>query len=477
MYLMIENPGEAQPEAFTLLGASTSRNSGNNRIIGKFGTGNKNSIATLLRHNVFPTAMCGTRRMDFNFVEQDMEGSKFRRVIVKYNGKRSQELGFVVEHGEIDWDKPEMALREFVSNAIDRAIVVGERIFAEKHPDESIEEYRKTAKDYEKILVSKVDAIRGKSGTTRVFIPMNDTIENFISNFNKWFLHFSDPLSLNKKVLEKTNRNFTGNTAVIYRKGVFVREVIMPNNPSLFDYNIDDLPIDDCRKVDDWIVKDAAAKALAASDQPTLSKFFISLLNGKVYWEHGFDSYSMNSEINDKQKTNWQDAFKTIKNGVACRRANPVNQIIEKKGYQVVEASEGVYESLHRHGVMTPEKIVSNHESMGTIISETRAEAVVLRDKIWDLVCSFKMNDGKQKPDVKCFKKAVSANNILYGYTDKDVIFLNEDHVSLPPNRHILTTVLEEIDHYVTGATDCSKDFQQWLLDLCASMMEKTLQF
>ena len=59
-YLKIENPGVADSRAFTLLGASTSRNSDNNKTIGKFGSGNKHGVADLLRHGLSTTIFGGS---------------------------------------------------------------------------------------------------------------------------------------------------------------------------------------------------------------------------------------------------------------------------------------------------------------------------------------------------------------------------------------------------------------------------------
>jgi hypothetical protein len=58
---------------------------------------------------------------------------------VKYSGKEgdtsrsaTEDLGFVLEYGATDWATVELALREFVSNAIDRAIQEGEEEFLRK---------------------------------------------------------------------------------------------------------------------------------------------------------------------------------------------------------------------------------------------------------------------------------------------------------------------------------------------------------
>ena len=39
---------------------------------------------------------------------------------VAYNRSSTEDLGFVLDYGKQDWDEVALALREFVSNAIDR---------------------------------------------------------------------------------------------------------------------------------------------------------------------------------------------------------------------------------------------------------------------------------------------------------------------------------------------------------------------
>ena len=71
----------------------------------------------------------------------------------------------------------------------------------------------------------------------------------FYNNLGKWFLHFSEPESLDKAILPKKNRNLGDRkAAVIYRRGVRVREFESTDTESLFDYNLNDLTIDESRK-------------------------------------------------------------------------------------------------------------------------------------------------------------------------------------------------------------------------------------
>jgi hypothetical protein len=55
------------------------------------------------------------------------------------------------------------------------------------------------------------------------------------------------------------------------------------------------------------------------------------------------------------------------------------------------------------------------------------------------------------------------------GYTDMKAIYLSELAVTN------LSTILEEVVHYCTGARDISKDFQDKVVSIAAHLMELVL--
>ena len=169
----------------------------------------------------------------------DSQASKeFGRVVVKYGGtdpmtgasrSSTEDLGFVLDYGKQDWNEVALALREFVSNAIDRSI-------REKGDWSGV-----------KIEIVEESQVRAKKDHTRVFLPLNAEVLEFYNNLGKWFLHFSEPESLSKAILPKKNRNLGDRkAAVIYRRGVRVREFESSDTrKALFDYNLNDLTIDE----------------------------------------------------------------------------------------------------------------------------------------------------------------------------------------------------------------------------------------
>ncbi len=479
-YLKIENIGVCPPEGFTVLGVSLADTSDREGVIGQFGSGNKHGVAVCLRNDIAPVVFCGTLKLEFFTKPQtvaDAQASKeFARVCVKYGGSdpvtganrsSTEDLGFVLDYGKQDWNEVALALREFVSNAIDRSI--------REHGD------------WRSVKIEIVDdkQVRAKRDHTRVFIPLTPDVLRFFNDLNKWFLHFSEPESLNKAILPKTNRNIGDRkAAVIYRRGVRVREFQSSDTESLFDYNLNDLTIDEARKASDWDVRHHCGRALANADKHVLAILFDHLLNSdKPAWEFGFDTYSLEPCYGDKdedvqrQRQNWQEAFVQVAGDIAVLSGEETVKQLEGKGYKPVKAPEGIVRAAAQYGVNTPAKVLSADELCGRLITDATDSAQAAVDFVWNVIERHGLDNGKEKPPVYCFTSILDAGVMLNGYYRDGKVYINAD---LAPagvavvgrlSNRLLKVALEEVAHFVTGATDNSRDFQDYLLELAVKVM------
>jgi hypothetical protein len=518
-YLMIQNPGVAPEEAFTLLGASTKRDSENGATIGKFGTGNKHGVAVLLRNNLLPVVFAGNLKLEFGTRQQPVnDGIKntvFNRVVVKFGGKdragisrsATEDLGFVLEHGSADWLSVDLALREFVSNSLDRAVEEGEVLFVKNYVAarslefqqgaatkgswenrevaEALKEYRKTATDFKTVEVAVVNdsQVRAKAGHTRIFVPLTTEVLDFFNNLGKWFLHFSEPESLNKTILPKSNRNLGDRqTAVIYRRGVRVREFESSDTPSLYDYNLENLKLDESRRVDDWYVQHEAAAAFAAADVDTVARLWQSFLDGQKYWEHSFQGYGLETGVHlEEQKAVWNQAFEQVAGENAVISTSEGGQMAARKGFKVVTAPQAFVQAAEKHGLRTPAKVLSDDEKAGRTIFDATPDAEAAVEFAWHLVKKYGVTNGKNKPVVKTFRKIMDAGSQTLGFYKDGVVYINQDIAadgSLSLGWHslsqqLLVTSFEEVTHHVTGATDNSRDFQDFLLNLVVYMAKE----
>jgi hypothetical protein len=485
-FLMIENPGSAPSEAFTLLGATTKRD--NSKYIGTFGSGNKHGIAVLLRHRVSPQVFSGNLKMEFTTkpvsLDDGIDQTDFARVVVKYGGKdeegvnrsSTEDLGFVLEYGASDWLGVDLALREFVSNAIDHAI---------KH-NEHTEADVKTP--WEGVLVEVVDEkrVRAKKGVTRVFVPLTDDVMTFYRNLGKWFLHFSEPHLIGQTILPKGGRNLVEdcNQAVIYRRGVRVREFTSGGGiPSLFDYNLEDLKLDESRQVDDWAVKNAAASAIRDAEQLELVELFNSFTSTDSVWEHTFDTYGLRTnswnetnEQTEARQEKWKGAIQTAIGDdavVVSKDDQSDDNRITRKGFKTVAVPSEYAQVADQYGLRTASKVLSQDERLDREIIDPTLTAQAAVDFVWTIAEIFGQTGGKDKPPVKSFRGIMDAEAVTQGFYREGVVYLNVSVAKVGeevPQKHfsdeLLATAIEEVAHYVTGATDNSRDFQEWFIQL-----------
>jgi hypothetical protein len=434
----------------------------------------------LLRNELSPVVFAGTLKLEFGTRPQTVSDShaikEFNRVVVKYGGSdpvtgasrsATEDLGFVLDYGKQDWNEVALALREFVSNAIDR----------------SIREWG----DWSGVKIEIVDEaqVRAKRNYTRVFVPLSAEVLDFYNNLGKWFLHFSEPELLDKKILPKANRNLGDRrSAVIYRRGVRVREFESSDVESLFDYNLD-LTIDESRKASDWDVRHFSGRALAGADKKTLAILFDRLLNSdKPAWEFGFDLYSLqpghgeNLEDLERRRKTWSEAFAQVAGEDAVLTGKgSVNQL-ERKGFVPVVGPENLVNAASIYGVPTPAKVLSADELIGREITDATPDGQAAVDFVWDRLEEIGLTNGKEKPPVKSFASILDGGTMLNGFYREGVVYLHRDlggSGSVVAGRkglsdRLIKVALEELSHFVTGSTDNSRDFQDYLLEVAVKL-------
>lgn len=264
-YLKIENIGVCPPKASLFWASGLADTSNREGVIGQFGSGNKHGVAVLLRNELNPVVFAGTLKLEFGtkpqMVGDGLAEKEFARVVVRYGGvdasgvnrSSTEDLGFVLDYGKQDWNEISLALREFVSNAIDRSI--------------------RERGDWSGVKIEIVEEaqVRAKRDHTRVFVPSMPTCFSSTTTSTSGSRTSANRNPLSKAILPKRNRNLGDRkAAVIYRRGVRVREFESSDTESLFDYNLNDLTIDDARKASDWDVRHHCGRGrwLLPTNQP-----------------------------------------------------------------------------------------------------------------------------------------------------------------------------------------------------------------
>jgi len=468
MFLLIQNPGVAPVEGYTLLGVSMTRNCGTAGTIGQFGSGAKHAINTLLRAGLKLLIYCGKTRLEFTTREETVNDGlmtkSINRVVCKLGGTSSKtlDMGWCLDFGAIDWTDLSMALREFVANAIDRTV----REYDDFLPSLLNGELR--------VAVVEDNTVRARDGFTRVYVEVNSDVQRFYGELPRRFLHFSSqPQLVKESLLPKADRNLSGRrTAMIYKEGVFVREIVEGEEASIYDYNFHDgeLRLDESRNSSEYEIKGAAARLFRKATAQQLAPVFKSLVAQEPTYEATFDSYYMAPSYSDpepEQKWAWQMGWELAAgpNAVLCDASlGHTSEFVAKKGYcpKPTKATAWI-SAAARCGVKTAASVLDDHESNGKQIVPATDAAITAVDTVWSWLQQINMTQGKKKPLVACFKEIMQAGNETMGFCRGDMVYFKED-IATAVNKYLLQTAFEEVTHYITGATDMSRDFQNFLI-------------
>ena len=180
-----------------------------------------------------------------------------------------------------------------------------------------------------------------------------------------------------------------------------------------------------------------------------------------------------------RKRQNWQEAFTLVAGEDAVLTGKgPVDQL-ERKGYKPVQAPESLVHAAEQYGVQTPGKVLSADELAGRAVTEPTPDALASVDLVWELLEEVGLTNGKAKPPVKCFTSILDAGVMLNGYYRDGLVYINRDIAGAGylaagedalPDR-LVHVALEEVAHFVTnGATDNSRDFQNFLLDVAVKI-------
>lgn len=432
MYLKISNPGICAIESFTVLGVGTSR--GDDSKIGRFQTGSKNGVLVCLRHSINPEIYLGNEKVTFFTEPLIVSDKKFSRVCYSYKDK-IEKLSMTLDFGSHDWPVLSMAIREFVSNALDA--VSGE---------------------ISQLSIEVVTEVKPIDNCTTIYLPLTPEVQKYYNELGDNFLHFNTGNKIDKVILPKDDNS----PAKIYRKGVFVRN--LGKRPSLFDYNFgEELKIDDCRNLNDYEVKYAIGKTFGKASVKELENIFTHLDKIEEYAEGELGMYDITS-VNTK---NWKEAFENCY-GDSVLASGCHSGILDKvkaKGYNIkLVTAVGWYGKLSEAGVKLAHQVLGADKD-GKSISPATAVLINRVMKIWNKLDGENLTHGENFPDVKIFTEIVDGGTKRAGYYKDNTIFIEKEHTNNDQ------TILEELAHHISKSNDNSRDFQEFAFKVATIFM------
>ena len=243
------------------------------------------------------------------------------------------------------------------------------------------------------------------------------------------------------------------------------------SSESLFDYNLNDLRVDESRNVDDYQCRNAATKAMAKASPEVLADWMRSFRGGTFYWEHQFGGYELKPQWGETaeeiaaRKANWNKALELVGDSVVLAAKDGPVQTLTRKGYDPLEVPETVVRAAEEYGCATPSKILSADELDGRESFDPTPDAVAALDWVWERIVLAGMDDGKAKPPIRCFRKVMNGGAVVRGFLRDGMVYINED-LATGASVELRQTVLEEVAHYLTDSKDCTRDLQDWAFKL-----------
>jgi hypothetical protein len=413
-YLKICSVSTTNPVDMFTLGVSTAR--GVDGKIGQFGSGSLMSTLLWLRlHGESPIFMLNGARVEFESrPERTTTGGVFHRVYQTVDGVETP-LSVALEYGEIDWTESHMALREWISNAIDQ----GADIVA---------------------ALSKVDSLECEQNEVCVFVPMNAEVRKYWNNVDKYFLHFKQ--NQDSIVLPKAKPSICR----LYRKGVFVRE--LTSLKTLFDYN---LPIDinECRTGSSDSMESTILDTLHGHNMDVPQDYFHTVFHAILQDRDCWEAKNPTSYL--------YGGWRNYLNGEQVKGVKLIRSESRQKG-------EGTrVDGTWYNGFIKINPALSGYADLFTekhdiIEQQAPPEVLALANRCWKFLTTLVPTD-KAMPNVFTFKTADGGQPSYLGRYDdsRNRIFIWHDQKASGQ------TIIEEMAHAISGHPDCTRAFQEYL--------------
>jgi hypothetical protein len=119
----------------------------------------------------------------------------------------------------------------------------------------------------------------------------------------------------------------------------------------------------------------------------------------------------------------------------------------------VVAAPEAFVKAAETYGIRTPEKVLTQDDREGREVIDATPDALTALDFVWDVVEKNGMTNGKQRPNIKCFRKIMEGGSQTLGFYRDGTAYINSDiagYGSLTGGYNVLTqqllvTMIEEV--------------------------------
>lgn len=418
-YLKIQNDGELDIRLVALMGGTTKSN--DEFKIGQWGSGLKYTLAYLLKNNLDFKIFIGEHLVNISTEIETIRDEDFE--IICINGSRTS---ITTQMGGKAWETW-MIVRELWCNALDEG---GQ-------------------------LKQTTEEVIGEAGKTTFYIQITPDIREVIVNWENYFIHDKTPLSENDNY-----KIYSGGEAIrLYKQGVLIYE--NKSSKSLFSYDIRNADINELREFRGSVAAQMTYALSSASEKAI--NFYLENIS-EAYFEGTMD-YDWYTSFNKK----WKECIGDTK-------------IIHRKAIETIIA-RGV-EIDTSACIIVPEKVYKFLTKEFPGIGLLRmADKVNEFYEIYDAELELKIKQGLAilescnyfvHPELK-FIFGVFGDKRVWARinTDTKEIMISEG-IKNKSIFDVVSTIIEENEHFNTGFSDHTREFQQHFIDLfCKTLLDK----
>lgn len=410
-YLKIQNDGELDIRLVALMGGTTKAN--DKYKIGQFGTGLKYTLAFLYRNNLHFKIFVGEKEVKLHTEKEEIRNEIFE--IICINGNRTS---ITTKMGE-DWGAW-MIIRELWCNALDEGGAIREE--------------------------SEMPV--GEVGKTIFYIQIDRQIQDVMNNWNRYFIHGQEIIWQND-----TYKLYpAGDHLTLYKQGVLIHE--NHEYKSVFSYDIGNADINELREFKGSVSHQIFCALQYAGENAC--EYFIENVKDSHFEgnEMDWDWYASFGE-------NWKKVIGTGKlihqkalEDIKARGATP-----DETGLIVVP--KNLFKALTKQfdgigALRVASKSGDFYESYNEEIESKIKQGLVILES-----CDYPMH-----PELKFQYGFFEDKRILAQIKFDERLILVSNALVQQPLFVIVAMLIEENEHFNTGLSDNTREFQQHFINL-----------
>lgn len=419
-FLLIENKGQIDVNALTLMGGSTKRDS--TTMIGFYGSGNKYAIALLLKAKIGLRIFSGEKELVLSTEPVTFRDKSFEKILID-----GRETSLTTDMGP-QWDTW-MAIREFVSNAIDEG---------------------------DNNVIPSTEIVAGKEGYTRFYIEHVPQTKEVIDNWDTYFAFDRTDAIIDLPAGKLFPNICHEHQRILYRRGIRCYD----SGESLYHYDLPIFTINESRVIDNlYTARNRVRDFLVEHATKDVAKTIMECaFRNDIFLETTIEYNESWLKLNAA----WKEAVgnrivinEDLGGFYADRRREP-HVIVSKSLARKIKAS---FPEIEVCGVGEDDEVFTSPV-------ELTAKMEYQLKKATDALKEMKY-EIKYPIEVVTFSRAS-----VLGLAKNGTIYISPKQFD-KGIREIAVTLIEENEHLITNHDDCTREFQDHLFNKWISALEE----